>query len=207
MGKLRGRPASPGSTVRIVRTGAARASRKPVASTTERTGRRSTRSTSQPHRRDGPCARLLAMTGTLPHSIRSPRTAMIAGRTVTEPTMATATTSIVPMPSETNTALPVRSIPAMAVMTVSPEIRTARPDVAAARARAVRTVPASVSLLELPPQVEHGVVHADGEPDEQDHGLDLPLRHGVEVADGLDQAQGPDHGGEAEQQRDSGCDQ
>ncbi len=62
---------------------------------------------------------------------------MIAGRTVTEPMIATATTSIVPMPSEMNTALPVRSIPAMAVITVSPEIRTARPDVAAARARAV----------------------------------------------------------------------
>ena len=39
---------------------------------------------------------------------------------------------IVPMPNETNTALPARNMPAIAAMTVKPEIRTARPEVAAA---------------------------------------------------------------------------
>ena len=50
--------------------------------------------------------------------------------------MATATTRIVPIPKEMNTELPARSIPAIAVMTVSPEISTARPDVPAAFAKA-----------------------------------------------------------------------
>ena len=46
--------------------------------------------------------------------------------------MATATTSMVPMPNEEKTALPDRNMPAIAVMTVMPEMSTARPDVAAA---------------------------------------------------------------------------
>jgi hypothetical protein len=46
--------------------------------------------------------------------------------------MATATTSIVPTPKEAKIGLPAMNMPAIATMTVRPEIRTARPDVAAA---------------------------------------------------------------------------
>jgi hypothetical protein len=64
------------------------------------------------------------------------RNASIAGRKVSEPSMATATTSIVPMPKPTNSGLPANSSPAIAVITVMPETSTARPEVAAARSTA-----------------------------------------------------------------------
>ena len=50
--------------------------------------------------------------------------------------MATATTMIVPMPKDEKIALPEKNIPAMATITVKPEISTARPDVAAATSSA-----------------------------------------------------------------------
>ncbi len=50
--------------------------------------------------------------------------------------MATNTTSIAPIPIESNTLLPVSSIPAMAISTVIPEASTARPEVAEARCSA-----------------------------------------------------------------------
>ena len=56
----------------------------------------------------------------------------MAGSTVTDPSMATATTMIVPMPNETKTGLPARNMPAIAAITVRPEMSTARPEVAAA---------------------------------------------------------------------------
>ena len=56
----------------------------------------------------------------------------IAGRKVIEPSTATATTSIVPMPKAEKIGLPANSSPAIAVITVRPEMSTARPDVAAA---------------------------------------------------------------------------
>ncbi len=83
------------------------------------------------------CSRRRAITGTRPFSILSPNLDITAGSTVTEPRTATATTSIVSMASEVNTAFPARNIPAIAIMTVSPDMSTARPDVAAARANAV----------------------------------------------------------------------
>ena len=59
-----------------------------------------------------------------------------AGRTVTEPTIATATTMIVPVANDVKVELPVKYMPAIATMTVKPEISTARPEVAAAAASA-----------------------------------------------------------------------
>ena len=72
--------------------------------------------------------------GTRPFSSQflRPRKESIAGRKVIEPSIATATTSIVPMPKPMKIALPANSSPAIAVSTVMPEISTARPDVAAA---------------------------------------------------------------------------
>ena len=76
------------------------------------------------------------MNGTRAFSTLSPSFDSTAGRTVTEPSMATATTSIVPTANEAKTALPARNMPAMAIITVTPETSTARPDVAAANSSA-----------------------------------------------------------------------
>ncbi len=51
---------------------------------------------------------------------------------VSEPTTATATTMIAPRPSDVNVLSPAMNMPAIAMITVRPEIRTARPEVAAA---------------------------------------------------------------------------
>ncbi len=56
----------------------------------------------------------------------------MAGRTVSDPSMATATTRIVPMANADMPWMPARNIPDMAMMTVSPEISTERPEVSAA---------------------------------------------------------------------------
>src|SRR3712207_8746008 len=47
-----------------------------------------------------------------------------------DPSIATATTSIVPVPNDANVELPVMYMPAIATITVRPETSTARPDVA-----------------------------------------------------------------------------
>ena len=130
----------PGFIVCIENAGMVSATSRPPASTTATIGRLSTRSITAPHTRDSPRVRWrrLAIHGTRPFSVHPlrDRKASIAGSTVTEPSTATATTRIVPMPNETKTALPARNMPAMAAMTVKPEIRTARPDVAAAASSA-----------------------------------------------------------------------
>ncbi len=63
---------------------------------------------------------------------RSPHSDSIAGSTVSEPSIATATTAIVPVANDVNVEAPPKYMPAIAIMTVMPEISTARPDVAAA---------------------------------------------------------------------------
>ena len=67
---------------------------------------------------------------------RSPSQERSAGRTVSEPSTAIATTRIVAIANELNVLSPVRNMPAIAVMTVRPEISTERPEVAAAASRA-----------------------------------------------------------------------
>ena len=71
-----------------------------------------------------------------PASMRVPSVAMTAGRTVTDPTTATATTIIVPIAIEVKVPRPARSMPDIATITVKPETITARPEVAAAMSRA-----------------------------------------------------------------------
>ena len=55
---------------------------------------------------------------------------------MSEPIIATATTIIVPTEKDMNVLSPERNMPAIAIRTVMPETRTARPDVAAAASRA-----------------------------------------------------------------------
>ena len=59
---------------------------------------------------------------------------------MSEPSIAIATTRIVAKPNEANVASPVRNIPAIATITVSPEMSTERPDVAAAASSAARSL-------------------------------------------------------------------
>ena len=120
--------------------------------------------------------------------------------------MATATTSIVPMPKATKIGLPANSSPAIAVSTVRPEMSTARPEVAAAISTAACDRVAAVALLHHPARVEHRVVHADGEAD--DH-----HEHGhvggepVDLADRTEQADRGRDGGGAEHEREAGGDE
>ena len=128
----------------------------------------------QPHTRDSPWLRWRSRprNGTRPFSTLSPSLDSTAGSTVSEPSIATATTSIVPTANEVNDALPARNMPAMAIITVTPETSTARPEVAAANSSAAAALAARVALLHLAAQVEHRVVDADREADQQDHRVD-----------------------------------
>lgn len=65
-------------------------------------------------------------------STRAPTFESTAGRTVSEPSIATATTANVPVANDVNVAAPARYIPAIEIITVTPETSTARPEVAAA---------------------------------------------------------------------------
>ena len=71
-------------------------------------------------------------------STRWPSFASSAGRIESEPISATATISIAPTAIDVKTALPVKSIPAIAISTVSPEMKTACPEVPAAFSSASR---------------------------------------------------------------------
>ncbi len=131
-------PATPGLIVFMPSAGTARAIRIALEATTETTGRASTLPRIQPQTRDSPWLawRRLPMIGTRPFSTLSPSLESTAGSTVTEPSTATATTSIVPTAIEVKTALPAISMPAIAISTVTPEISTAWPEVAAANSSA-----------------------------------------------------------------------
>ena len=106
--------------------------------------------------------------------------------------MATPTTMIVPMPKDEKIALPEKNMPAIAAMTVKPEISTARPEVAAATSSAAVGRAALVLLLHHPAQVEHRVVDADGQADEHRDDLGDRLMQRGELADRAEQADGGD---------------
>ena len=108
------------------------------------------------------------MNGIRPFSILSPNAARIAGSTVSEPMTATATTRMVPRPMPMKIELPVRNMPAIAIITVRPEISTARPDVAAAMSIASSLLRPWPPLFAFAADVEQRVVDADGEADEHD---------------------------------------
>ena len=55
---------------------------------------------------------------------------------MSEPSIAIATTRIVPTANDENAGSPAKNMPAMAIMTVRPEMRTERPEVAAAASSA-----------------------------------------------------------------------
>ena len=65
-------------------------------------------------------------------STRSPSHASTAGRTTSETNISIATTLTVATANASNVASPVMNMPDMAIITVRPEIITARPEVRAA---------------------------------------------------------------------------
>ena len=136
-----------------------------------------------------------ATNGIRPFSTRSPSFESTAGRTVREPIIATATTSIVPTEKDMNVLSPERNMPAIAIRTVMPETRIARPEVAAAAARAAPSLRPAAPLLALAPDVEERVVDPDGEADQEDHLHDVLVR-GDALARERDQAGGGDDRGE-----------
>ena len=91
-------------------------------------------------------------------------------------------------------------MPAIATITVSPEISTERPEVAAATSSAACSLRPGGPLLPLALQVEHRVVDADREPDQEHHrgGLHRDRQHG---AGQRDQPERREDGGQREQQR------
>jgi hypothetical protein len=66
-----------------------------------------------------------------PRSIRGPSSSRSAGRTVTDPTTAQATTAIVALAIPLKTFVPAMKSPASAIITVVPETITVRPEVRA----------------------------------------------------------------------------
>ena len=162
-----------------------------------RTGRRiapHTRPPSAPSRRRRPT------NGIRPFSTRSPSADRTAGRTVSEPIMATKTTIIVPTANDMKVLSPEKNIPAIAIITVKPEIRTARPEVAAA-AGGPRPRCVQLALVALAAHVEERVVHPDRQADQEDDLAD-PSVHRDELAGQRDQAHRREHGGQPERHRD-----
>ena len=77
-------------------------------------------------------------------------------------------TTTVATANDSNVASPVMNMPDIAIITVSPEIITARPEVAGGRLQGLLRALAVGSLLALAAHVEERVVDADREPDQQD---------------------------------------
>ena len=69
---------------------------------------------------------------------------------MSEPSTATATTMIVPVANEAKFEIPPRYMPAMATITVKPEISTARPEVAAAASMAASLLTSGGALFTRP---------------------------------------------------------
>jgi hypothetical protein len=136
-----GRSLAPGVAVSSRSTGSASATRAHNASAAVSAGRDSTRSSTavQTRPRSAAACRPRPANGRRPRSTRSPSKASRAGSRVSDAMTATATTSMVAWPIPEKILLPVRNMPPMASSTVSPEISTERPEVAAAASIASST--------------------------------------------------------------------
>ena len=128
---------TPALAVCMPSAGMARATSTPAERVAATFGWRSTPLSTTVHMRDSSrLAMRLPRNGMRPLSMRSPSFESMAGSTVSEPSIATPTTTIVPVAIEAKPLSPVKYMPAMAAITVKPETSTARPDVAAAAASA-----------------------------------------------------------------------
>src|SRR3954447_16991934 len=201
IGSERGRPWTPLSAVCIPSAGSARTIRMPADATAETAGRLSTRARTAPHRCDSPWLRWRrrATNGTRPFSTLSPSLESSAGSTVSEPTTATATTRIVPTANDSNTLLPARNMPAMAIITVIPEDQDGATGRGRGDLQGRLRLQAGVALLHLAAQVEHRVVDAHRQADQQHDGADRLLDRD-QLADRAQQSERGEHRGQREQQ-------
>ncbi len=133
-GRFGGRSLGPVVCTLKCSAGDAMASSTATEAIAERPGRASTRSSTNDHTRDSVRVLRRRTKGIRmrPLSTCRPSSASMAGRAVSEPSIATATTMIVPTANDAELLSPVRNCPAMATMTVRPEMRIARPEVAEA---------------------------------------------------------------------------
>ena len=128
-------------TLFIWSAGIASATSRPPASTIDKPGRCMTRPVTAVQKRDCPAGRRRRpIRGTRPFSTRSPSQDSIAGSTVSDANIAMATTTIAPSANEMNALSPLMNMPAIATITVTPEISTARPEVAAAASSAASSL-------------------------------------------------------------------
>ncbi len=127
-------------TMRIWSAGIASATSSPPARRIDQPGWRMTRPVMAAQMCDWPAGRRRRPTmGMRPFSTRSPSHDSMAGSTVSEANMAIATTTIAPSANEMNDLSPLMNMPAIATITVTPEISTARPEVVAAAISAARS--------------------------------------------------------------------
>ena len=98
-------------------------------------------------------------------------------------------------------------MPAIAIITVRPEMSTERPEVAAAASSAASLAAAGGPFLPLALEVEHRVVDADREPDQEHDRAGASIAIGTQVARQRDQPEGREDGRQREQQRDAGGDE
>ena len=106
--------------------------------------------------------------GTRTFSTRSPSQDSIAGSTVSEPIIATATTIIVPIANDMNVLSPEKNIPAIAIITVMPGDEHGAAGRRGGGLERRRLAPSRAALVALAADVEERVVDADGEPDQED---------------------------------------
>ena len=136
----------PGNLSCMPSAGAASASSSPTETTSVTRGWRSAGRSNAGHSRGGlgcpsrPTRAAVSRhsTGTRGRSTQRPSLASRAGRTVRDPSTATATTRIEPIASDENTTSPASSSPAIAIATATPETTTAWPLVSAAISTASR---------------------------------------------------------------------
>ena len=105
-----------------------------------------------------------------------------------------------------NVAAPPKYMPAIAAITVRPEIEHGTAGGRGRRLQRRLLRAPACALLALTAQVEHRVVHADGQADQQHDRADR-LVHRPDLADRADQADRRGHGGDGEQQRHEGREQ
>ena len=136
-----------GEPSRIPSAGAPSASSAITPIPPQATGRRTTRCARPAHSRDDRAlVRRRPSHGRWPRSAHGPSQDSSAGRNVTDPRTVTPTTMIVPAEMPVKISRPDRNNPASEIITVTPEMTMARPEVLAAmRSAAPRECPAARS--------------------------------------------------------------
>ena len=190
---LRAASPSPGCPCPCAAPGAASASSSAVVVTAHSSGRFMTRSTRRDQRPSCADPALEAVRGRGRGPCRPCRRCSdsSAGSTVSEPSIATPTTAMVPVANEVNVAAPPKYMPGHRDHHGRRRRRARRGPTSPPRPRSPRRCPPGRALLADAAQVEQRVVDADGEADEQDHVADR-RRRPAQLAERADEAERPE---------------